>query len=62
MATASASPAHVVAVRRAGAARRAELLFAEGLPSVEMDVPFHIRLDKGDTIHVALTQLRAFSA
>jgi sulfate transport system ATP-binding protein len=54
--------AHVIAVRRAGAARRAELLLADDLPAVEMEVPYHIRLDKGDTIHVALTQLRAFSA
>jgi sulfate transport system ATP-binding protein len=57
---ANALPANVVAVRRAGPARRAELHLAEGLPTVEMELPADATLGKGDVVQVALTRLRVF--
>ncbi|BBF94020.1 sulfate/molybdate ABC transporter ATP-binding protein [Blastochloris tepida] len=57
---ANALPANVVAVRRAGPARRAELHLAEGLPTVEMELPADATLGKGDVVEVALTRLRVF--
>ncbi|ALK09829.1 sulfate/molybdate ABC transporter ATP-binding protein [Blastochloris viridis] len=55
-------PAHVAAVRRAGATRRAELRFGDSLPPVEMEVPVEVVLAKGDNIRVAFTHVRVFSA
>ena len=57
---ANALPATVVAVRRAGPARRAELHLGEGLPTVEMELPADAVIGKGDVVQVALTRLRVF--
>jgi sulfate transport system ATP-binding protein len=53
-------PARVVAVRRTGPARRAELSFAEALPPVEIELPLSHPIAKGDVISVRFTALRLF--
>ena len=59
---ANALPARIADVRRAGAARRAELQLDEDLPTVEMELPPDALLARGDTVHVSFRRLRAFSA
>ena len=57
----AALPARVLAVRRTGAARRAELALADGLPSVEIELPTGHTARKGDLLPVTLVNLRLFS-
>jgi sulfate transport system ATP-binding protein len=54
-------PARVVAVRRTGPARRAELFLADGLPNVEIELPVDHAVRKGDILPVALATVRLFS-
>ncbi len=58
----TAIPARVIAVRRGGVARRAELLLAEGLPAVEIDLPAGHAARKGDVLPVTLTTIRLFGS
>jgi len=57
---ADAIHARVVAVRRTGPARRAELLFADALPTVEMELPLDRPIAKGDLLSVRFATLRLF--
>ncbi|CAN5537025.1 sulfate/molybdate ABC transporter ATP-binding protein [soil metagenome] len=57
---AGAIPARVVAVRRTGPARRAELTFADALPTVEIELPLGHAIAKGDVVPVRFTALRLF--
>ena len=57
---ADAIHARVVAVRRTGPARRAELLFADALPTVEMELPLDRTIAKGDLLSVRFATLRLF--
>jgi sulfate/thiosulfate transport system ATP-binding protein len=57
---ADAIHARVVAVRRTGPARRAELLFADALPTVEMELPLDRTIAKGDLLSVRFETLRLF--
>ncbi|MCC8428664.1 sulfate ABC transporter ATP-binding protein [Reyranella aquatilis] len=59
---ATAIPARVIAVRRGGAARRAELLLTEGLPAVEIDLPAGHCARKGDVLPVSLATIRLFTS
>ena len=59
---ADAIPARVVAVRRTGPARRAELVLAEGLPTVEIELPLDSPVTKGDMLPVRLAKIRLFAA
>lgn len=52
----------VVTVRRTGPARRAELSFADTLPTVEMELPLERTVSPGDELAVRFTTLRLFSA
>jgi sulfate transport system ATP-binding protein len=54
-------PARVVGLRRTAAARRAELLLADGLPTVEMELPADCTAAKGETLPVKLTIQRLFA-
>jgi sulfate/thiosulfate transport system ATP-binding protein len=54
--------AQVVAVRRTGPARRAELVLAEGLPTVEIELPLDSPVTKGDMLPVRLAKIRLFAA
>ncbi len=54
--------AHVIAVRRTGPARRAELLLAEGLPTVEIELPLERAVRKGDVLPVTLATVRLFTS
>jgi sulfate transport system ATP-binding protein len=56
-----ALPATIVSVRRTGPARRAELLFGDGLPSVEIELPLDRSVHKGQAVHVRLLALRLFT-
>ena len=56
-----AIPARVVAVRRTGPARRAELVLAEGLPTVEIELPLDHAVAKGDILPVRLARIRLFA-
>jgi sulfate transport system ATP-binding protein len=53
-------PARVVGLRRTATARRAELVLAEGLPSVEMELPADCPAARGDTLPVKLVTQRLF--
>ncbi|TAJ32612.1 MAG: sulfate/molybdate ABC transporter ATP-binding protein, partial [Reyranella sp.] len=59
---ANAIAAHVVAVRRSGAARRAELSLGQGLPSVEIELPTGHAARKGDVLPVTFVTLRLFTS
>jgi sulfate transport system ATP-binding protein len=54
--------ARVVAVRRTGPARRAELALAPGLPTVEIELPLDHAVAKGDILPVRLARIRLFAA
>jgi sulfate transport system ATP-binding protein len=56
-----AIPARVLAVRRTGPARRAELALADSLPPVEMELPAGHAARKGDILPVTLVNLRLFA-
>jgi sulfate/thiosulfate transport system ATP-binding protein len=53
-------PTRVTGVRRAGPARRAELQIAEGLPSVEIELPPDLSVTRGEFLHVQFRTLRLF--
>ena len=55
-------PARVLAVRRTGGTRRAELALADDLPSVEVDLPADSVVGKGDVLSVMLATVRLFSS
>ena len=55
-------PARVMGLRRTATARRAELALADGLPTVEMELPAECAAVKGDTLPVKLTMQRLFPA
>ena len=59
---ADAIPARVVAVRRTGPARRAELELAPGLPTVEIELPLDHAVARGDILPVRLARIRLFAA
>jgi sulfate transport system ATP-binding protein len=59
---ADAIPARVVAVRRTGPARRAELVLAQGLPTVEIELPVDHAVARGDVLPVRLAKIRLFAA
>ncbi|MGZ3339418.1 MAG: sulfate/molybdate ABC transporter ATP-binding protein [Reyranella sp.] len=59
---AGAIPARVVAVRRTGPARRAELVLAPGLPTVEIELPLDHAVVRGDILPVRLAKIRLFAA
>jgi sulfate transport system ATP-binding protein len=56
-----AIPARVVAVRRTGPARRAELVLAQGLPTVEIELPLDHAVGRGDILPVRLAKIRLFA-
>jgi sulfate transport system ATP-binding protein len=56
-----ALPATIVSVRRTGPARRAELLFGEGLPTVEVELPLGGSVHKGQAVHARLLAVRLFT-
>jgi ABC-type sulfate/molybdate transport systems ATPase subunit len=56
-----AIPARVTAVHRSGSVRRAELALAEGLPTVEIELPAEGAVRKGGQLPVVLTTVRLFS-
>ncbi len=58
---ADAIAARVVAVRRTGPARRAELALAEGLPTVEIELPLDHAVARGDVLPVRLAKIRLFA-
>jgi len=58
---AGAMPARVLGVRRSGTSRRAELSLADGLPSVEIELPEGRAVRRGDLLRVVLTRLRLFT-
>jgi sulfate transport system ATP-binding protein len=51
----------VVAVRRTGPARRAELVLAQGLPTVEIELPLDHAVARGDILPVRLAKIRLFA-
>jgi sulfate transport system ATP-binding protein len=53
--------AEVVTVRRTGPARRAELSLGQGLPTVEIELPAHHGLRKGEYLYVRLATIRLFA-
>ena len=53
--------AGVLGVRRSGSSRRAELSLADGLPSVEIELPEGHAVRRGDVLPVVLTHLRLFT-
>jgi sulfate transport system ATP-binding protein len=57
----TAIPARVIAVRRTGPARRAELALADGLPTVEIELPVDHAARKDDVIAVSLRTFRLFA-
>ncbi len=59
---ASGIPARVVAVRRTGPARRAELFLGEGLPPVEIELAADHPVRKGDVLTVTLRTIRLFTS
>jgi sulfate transport system ATP-binding protein len=56
-----AIPARVVAMRRTGPARRAELVLAPGLPTVEIELPLDHAVGRGDILPVRLAKIRLFA-
>jgi sulfate transport system ATP-binding protein len=56
----AAIAARVIAVRRTGPARRAELALGDGLPTVEIELPAGRAVGKGDALPVVLDTLRLF--
>ena len=59
--SADAIAARVLAVRRTGPARRAELVLAEGLPTVEIELPLDRAVARGDILPVRLAKIRLFA-
>jgi sulfate transport system ATP-binding protein len=57
-----AIPARVTAIHRSGSVRRAELALAEGLPTVEIELPVESVVRKGEQLPVVLTTVRLFSS
>ena len=57
-----AIPALVIAVRRTGPARRAELALADGLPTVEIELPLGYAVARGDVLPVTLATVRLFAS
>jgi sulfate transport system ATP-binding protein len=55
-------PARVTGVRRAGPARRAELMLGDGLPGIEIELPADISVARGDVLAVQFRTVRLFSA
>ncbi|RAI43408.1 sulfate ABC transporter ATP-binding protein [Rhodoplanes roseus] len=55
-------PTRVAGVRRAGPARRAELLLADGLPTIEIELPADLTVARGEILHVQFRTLRLFPA
>ncbi|WP_296522449.1 sulfate/molybdate ABC transporter ATP-binding protein [Rhodoplanes sp.] len=55
-------PTRVTGLRRAGPARRAELLIAEGLPTIEIELPPDLSVTRGELLHVQFRTLRLFPA
>lgn len=55
-------PARVVAVRRSGPARRAELSLADDLPGVEIELPAGHGARKGDVLSIAFASIRLFTS
>jgi sulfate transport system ATP-binding protein len=53
--------ARVLGVRRSRSSRRAELSLADGLPSVEIELPEGHSVQRGDVLSVVLTNLRLFT-
>jgi len=53
-------PARVVAVRRVGAVRRAEVALADSLPTVEIALPADSPVRRGDPLQVRFATLRLF--
>ncbi len=51
----------VLALRRVGSARRAELMLDEKLPSVEVTLPLEHAVTKGEQLHLNLLTMRLFS-
>ena len=57
-----AIPARVVAIRRTGPARRAELELAENLPPIEIELPLDHAVARGDILSVRLAKIRLLAA
>ena len=57
-----AIPARVASLRRTGPARRAELVLAEGLPTVEIELPLDHAVARGDVLRVRLATVRLFTS
>jgi len=53
--------ARVIGVRRSGTSRRAELSLADGLPTVEIELPDGRTVRRGDVLPVRLTTVRLFT-
>jgi sulfate transport system ATP-binding protein len=53
-------PATILSVRRTGPARRAELLFDDKVPPVEIELPVGQTVRKGQTVHVRFLFLRLY--
>ncbi len=54
--------ARVAALRRSGPARHAELVLAEGLPTVEIELPLDCAVARGDVLAVKLATIRLFAS
>ena len=50
----------VAGMRRVGAARRAEIVLEDGLPSVEVTLPLEHSIEKGQELNLKLLTLRLF--
>jgi sulfate transport system ATP-binding protein len=59
---AAAIPARVICVRRSAASRRAELLLADDLPTVEIELPEGRSVRRGEVLPVALATVRLFTS
>jgi len=57
-----AIPARVIAVRRSGTSRRAELSLAADLPTVEIELPEGRSVRRGDVLPIAFATLRLFTS
>jgi sulfate transport system ATP-binding protein len=55
-------PARVIAVRRTGPARRAEISFADKLPTVEVELPAGYVVRRGDVLPVSFATIRLFAS
>ena len=52
----------MIAVRRSGPSRRAELSLADGLPTVEIELPDGRAVRRGDVLPVVLATVRLFTS